>query len=600
MITYRPVTPKEQSLLQSYGNRADNWEEIFITDETTLSLIQNCRFYGRVRIGALQFSMRKYPHNPEGISSSVLSNCVIGDHCSISQVHLLSDYTVGSHVTLFNIGEMTADADDISPLTVINENGGRGVVPFPGMTVGEAYLWARYRGRGRFMEKLSEFARKELKEGLGLIGDGCVIRNTEALRNVLVGSAVDNPTLITDCVSLVDGIIEQGCWIESGTIAHRFVLGEHVHLAFGLRLNDTVVGANSTLCRCEVGHSMIFPAHEQHHNNSFLIAALVMGQSNVAAGATIGSNHNGRTADNELHAGRGFWPGLCCSLKHSSRFTSYTLLAKGDFPAELNITLPFSLVNNNPQKNQLEVMPAYWWMYNMYSLKRNNTKFAARDKRVLKTQHIEFDILAPDTVEEIITARHLLREWTSEAYLRSRNEGTAIKVLGHGMEHSKRPTVILKAAEGYQAYEEMLLHYSMSLLRKSYADALPPASLGEGEREAHWENIGGQIISKPDIEQLISDTEKGTINSWDDLHDRLDQLWQAYPEAKLRHAYKVLCLITGNKTIDAEQWANLLLRHAKIEEFIQQQIAATRQKDDTNPFRQMMYQDQAESDAVLR
>jgi len=31
-----------------------------------------------------------------------------------------------------------------------------------------------------------------------------------------------------------------------------------------------------------------------------------MGQSNMAAGATIGSNHNSRSADGELVAARGF------------------------------------------------------------------------------------------------------------------------------------------------------------------------------------------------------------------------------------------------------------------------------------------------------
>jgi hypothetical protein len=96
---------------------------------------------------------------------------------------------------------------------------------------------------------------------------------------------------------------------------------------------------------CEVLNSLIFPAHEQHHNNSFLCAATVMGQSNMAAGATIGSNHNSRGADGEIVAGRGFWPGLCVSLKHNSKFACFTIIAKSDFPAELNIPIPFSLVN---------------------------------------------------------------------------------------------------------------------------------------------------------------------------------------------------------------------------------------------------------------
>src|SRR5690606_33947012 len=123
-----------------------------------------------------------------------------------------------------------------------------------------------------------------------------------------------------------------------------------------------------------------FPAHEQHHNNSFLCAALLMGQSNMAAGATIGSNHNSRGADGEIQAGRGFWPGLCVSLKHNSKFATFTMIAKGNYPAELNIPFPFSLVSNEEHTRSLVIMPAYWFLYNMYAILRNESKFAARDK----------------------------------------------------------------------------------------------------------------------------------------------------------------------------------------------------------------------------
>ena len=119
-----------------------------------------------------------------------------------------------------------------------------------------------------------------------------------------------------------------------------------------------------------------------------------MGQSNMAAGATIGSNHNSRSADGELIAGRGFWPGLCVSLKHNSKFASFCILAKGDYPYELNIPIPFSLVSNDQSRNELVIMPAYWFLYNMYALARNSWKYADRDKRTDKSQLIDFDFLA--------------------------------------------------------------------------------------------------------------------------------------------------------------------------------------------------------------
>ena len=95
--------------------------------------------------------------------------------------------------------------------------------------------------------------------------------------------------------------------------------------------------------------------------------------------------------------GAGFWPGLCVSLKHNSRFASFTILAKGDYPAELDIPIPFALISNDVSKDELVVMPAYWFLYNMYALARNSWKYLDRDKRTDKTQLLEFDFLAPDT-----------------------------------------------------------------------------------------------------------------------------------------------------------------------------------------------------------
>jgi hypothetical protein len=54
-------------------------------------------------------------------------------------------------------------------------------------------------------------------------------------------------------------------------------------------------------------------------------------------------------------------------------------------------------------------------MYNMYAMDRNSKKFAKRDKRVNKSQHIEFDNLAPDTAEEILHGMELLKGWIKRA-----------------------------------------------------------------------------------------------------------------------------------------------------------------------------------------
>src|SRR4029078_9347178 len=84
-----------------------------------------------------------------------------------------------------------------------------------------------------------------------------------------------------------------------------------------------------------------------------------------------------------------------------------------DYSYELNIPLPFSLVSNDVSNNQLSIMPAYWFMYNLYALARNAGKYVERDKRINKIQYIEYDFLAPDSINEIFTALNLLKKFTA-------------------------------------------------------------------------------------------------------------------------------------------------------------------------------------------
>lgn len=587
----RKLTPEEIELLKSQGNRAEKWDAIDVDEHFEVSNIWDNVFGENVRIAALEDKWLSDGDTQlkSGIVRSYLRNCEIGLNSAVYNVALLDGYKLGEMCLVMNVNELVAtNPEELKPvpLEVMNENGGRYIYPFAGMTIADATLWARYRGRKQLMEKLESAALQELhSKGLCVIGAGAVVKNSREIKNVAVLSSLQAPSKIYDCTVLTDGVVGYGCRLEYGIIAQRFLLGENVKLEYGLRLNDTVVGDNSTLARCEIGNSIIFPSHEQHHNNSFLIAGLIQGQSNIAAGGTLGSNHNGRTADNELAAGRGFWPGLCVSVKHSSRFASYTLLAKADYPAELDIRLPFALVNNNVCQNRLEVMPAYWWMYNMYALNRNIRKFAQRDKRYYKVQHIEFDPFAPDTAEEMLEGRRLLEV---SDYGKNRLP----------FEHGKREVVILKPEAGYKAYEDMIVYYAMRVI-SSLPAPYPLLTPEKGEREKVWINLGGQLVAGTDMEVLIADVENGTLSGWADIHSRLDLLWEQYPAKKQAHAYKILCALYKVGAISQELWDELQEKIRKIEEFVEVQRVATRRKDEENPFRNMTYWDEDERLAVL-
>jgi hypothetical protein len=352
-----------------------------------------------------------------------------------------------------------------------------------------------------------------------------------------------------------------------------------------------------------------------------------MGQSNVAAGATIGSNHNSRSNDNEIQAGRGFWPGLCTSVKHSCRFASFVLLSKADYPAELDIKFPFSLLNNNVSKDQLEVMPAYWWLYNMYALARNSWKFQNRDKRVHKVQNIEYEPFAPDTIEEIFTARTLLEIWTAKAYhrqngissLTSSDDDLAdygrsllsgkeedinrLEVLGENMENTKRKVIIIKTWKAYQAYGDILYYYAVKNLL-SYMSSNPDATLStmnkelKGKRHPEWINLGGQMMRKDDVDKLRFDIGSGKLKTWKEIHTRYDDLWAKYTLDKQKHAFATLCELIGSDTLTKDNWISALDKAVNIQKFVSDHVYSSRKKDFDNPFRKTTFRNMAEMKAA--
>jgi hypothetical protein len=351
-----------------------------------------------------------------------------------------------------------------------------------------------------------------------------------------------------------------------------------------------------------------------------------MGQSNIAAGATIGSNHNSRSADGEILAGRGFWPGLCVSIKHNSVFASFTILAKGDYSNELKISLPFSLVSNDVTKDVLIIMPAYWFMYNMYALARNEWKYFDRDKRVEKIQHLEYSSLAPDTISEIFSSLQLLEELVGKAWAKQNAETItqidvlkqkgkelllsnnaicdAVEVDGNVFENSKRKVVILKADKAYNTFIQLMNYYAATQIATfinenkienytQFTKQIPAA------KQTEWLNIGGQLILKSDVEILKIKIKNNKIKTWDEVHLFYKNVAAKYNTDKLQHALYLLFELHQIKKIDANLIAILLKESIKTKEWITKNIETSRAKDYTNDFRKMVYDNNAEMNNVL-
>ncbi len=632
---YISLTSTQIGILQSNANVCSNWQNVFVSPEFDASLVKNCKFYGRIRIGAMQPLFREF-HNfkmPVGIYNSTIISCDFGDNVCVDNVQYLSHEIVGNDVMIANVGEIACtdhakfgngvlkeDEDEAvrTWVEVCNENGGRAILPFNGMLAGDAYMWSKYRADEKLMDRFAALTDElfDKKRGYyGSIGDRTVIKNCGILKDVWIGTdayikganKIKNVTINSDenrhsqigegC-ELVNGIVGFGCRIFYGVKAVRFVLSSHSQLKYGARLINSYLGNNSTISCCEVLNSLIFPSHEQHHNNSFLCAALVMGQSNMAAGATIGSNHNSRSADGELIAGRGFWPGLCVSLKHNSKFASFTIIAKGDYPTELHVPLPFCLVSIDGDTGQTVVMPAYWFMYNMYAMERNAWKIKDRDKRTERIQTIEYDYLAPDTINEIFDAIKLLQS--------VQQDGDGNAFVGN-WEAGGRITKIIKVDRAIHMYKELITFYAVNVLLEYFNEhnydnfESFKEHLHATIKRTHWHNVGGQLIPHENFEQLLREIKNESISSWNGVHDFYRTEGKAYPAKKLNHAY---CALLEIKNITGQQFTAATFK-TYLHEFLATKswmcdgIYKSRAKDYSNPFRKMVYDNNAEMDKVL-
>ncbi len=632
---YRSLTLLEIDTLVRNRNESDNWGKVLVTSGFNASLVRNCKFFGLVRIGSLLPVYREF-HNfrmAVGLYNSTIISSDLGDNICIDNVNYLSHYIIGNDVMIANVHEIATtnhskfgngilkDGEDEKQrmmIEVCNENGGRPIIPFNGMLAGDVYMWSKYRDDDELLEKFKLFTENKFDKQrgyYGTIGERTVIKNcaiikdvcigTDAyikgankLKNLTINSDADRTSQIGEGCELVNGIIGFGCRIFYGVKAVRFITASHSQLKYGARLINSYLGNNSTISCCEVLNSLIFPSHEQHHNNSFLCASLVMGQSNIAAGATIGSNHNSRSPDGEIVAGRGFWPGLCVSLKHNSKFASFTIIAKGDFPAELNIPIPFCLISNDVTNNKLVVMPAYWFMYNMYALARNAWKYHDRDKRIMKTQYIEYDYLAPDTINDIFDSLEILNNLITN----DKGEGAV-----SGWENTQRDTVIVKIPQSIKVYKEVIRLYGcMQLLNHIAANKFEnfdafKKSLSAKVSRTKWHNIGGQLIIDTEVDQLKYSIKKGKLKSWDDVHAFYQAQGRKYENDKLQHAYTSLLemLNITSKQFTPELFKEVLQDMLVTKEWMTKGIYTAREKDYTNPYRKMVYENNNEMIKVL-
>lgn len=545
---WRPLTEAEISQLIQQNNSADDWKAISVVRTFSVLNIHNCHFHGTVKIG---------------------------DNVLMSHVLHIENYRVGANSRLSNIGSLTFTEEQFAyPLELCNEDGRYTVTAVPGMNSTDVFC-ALYNGKPNL------YADTE-PETLGHIGENVTIENVTAIHNThiesnailsgcceikhaYIDSTAEEPARIGSAVILRNAIVHRGANLDTRAFLSDVLVGQQVSISEGARVYQSAIGDNSHISGCELGHSFIYPCHEQHHSNSFLIAAHIQGQSNIAAGATLGSNHNGRKNDVDLVAGRGFWPGLCSSLAFPCSFAPYTLIAKGAYPRPLHIPFAFSLINNNVQDDCLEIMPAFWWMHNAYAMMRNEWKYENRDKRKKHTQYYDYRPLAPDTIHIVMDNHRLLtRHLAGETELPK-------------MEMSNRPVRILKEKEAVAAYREMMLCY---VLAEGIFNNKPETLTELSENtDIQWINTGGNVLT---TEQWTAICNASSLKESHDL-----QLEYVDENFSFVHTQDAICILNYLCDGEVTRPRILALYREAVDAQVRfyERVIEERKKDLTSPFR---------------
>jgi hypothetical protein len=261
----------------------------------------------------------------------------------------------------------------------------------------------------------------------------------------------------------------------------------------------------------------------------------------------------------------------------------------------------------------------------MYALERNTWKYEDRDNRDEKIQLLEYNYLAPDSVNEIFDAITLLEKFVGKAWFKKQDESfnendcikkgkellqqkndviNEVEIIAEGFENAKRKTIITKVQRAYDAYIEMIFYYGLKHLivlldenENKVSDILKMSD----PRRTNWLNVGGQLMPEEDVEEMKNKIRQNKIKSWDELHAYYSSEGEKYRQQKMQHALASLLEIenVAPENISKEKINEWLDKAVLIQSNITERIVQSRRKDYINPYRKMVYESETEMNNVL-
>jgi hypothetical protein len=528
----RALAAEEVAALERLGNTAEDWSRVRVAEGFDWRRVRSSSFHGDVVLGAFRGRCRvaEGVELPAGVHDSTVADCVIGNDALVRGVKLLAHYVVGAAAVVLDCGSVTcagpAAFGNGAALPLGIESGGRDVPVYADIDLEIATTIARARPRRallrRYARAVANYA-EHARCGRGVVGRSAFLGHTPTVRNAYLGphavvegatllddstllSSADEPVRVQSGACVTGSLLQWGSRVDTLAVVDHAVLLEHARAERHAKVSTSLVGPNTVIAEGEVTACMLGPFVGFHHQALLIAALWPEGKGNVSHGANAGSNHTTKAPDQEFWPGEGAFLGLGVNIKFPSDFSRapYTIIASGVSTLPQKLTFPFSLVNTpaahwpgiSPAFN--EIIPAWLLTDNLYTLKRNEAKYRARNRA--RRTALAFEVFRPDTVDLMRDACLRL-----EAVTEPKEVYTERDIPGVGKNYL-REAVRRPAAAAYRFHMRCyallgLLGRAQAALRAGYADVAGRllATPGDDPRWEYQRRLLAEFLDVTDV-----------------------------------------------------------------------------------------------------
>jgi hypothetical protein len=543
---YRKLTDKEIATLTVYGCSAENWNNVTVDPEFKPDFISSVHFSGTIRLGKFEktFESEGGLKKHAGITQAILHNVTVGNDVYINRINNhIANYQIDDESFIENVNclattGISAFGNGTSVATMI-ESGERSIRIFNGLSAPLAYILTFYRHKQGLQDTYNNLLDnyiRTIESDKALIGKGCIIINTDSVRNVFMGdytriqgaSIIENgsinsnaeaPVFIGNNVIAKDFIIESGSVIDSGSMIHRCFIGQACSIEKQFSATDSLFFANCQGHHGEAASIFAGPYTVTHHKSTLMLTALYSFMN--AGSGTNFSNHMYKLGP--IHQGiteRGVKTSSGSYIMWPAKIGAYSVvLGKHKNNPDIS-SLPFSYLIENEGESVL--LPGI----NLQSAGtyRDVQKWPVRDNRKgTKTDPVIFDMLNPALITKLISGIEIL-----EKLLIQINPDTGYV----WYENCKiKKSSLKKGIELYQSALDIFMYESVSAYEQN--------PLNTDIDIENWADLAGLVAPLSVIDNIISRTIQGQLNL-KEIQENLQQIIVDYPAMKYAYANQLI------------------------------------------------------------